>query len=79
MRASSCGPAPPLLEVANSQSQKVRGNLSPRDSILHQSVSRLPVGNHVFLGSWMFDMCQEGHSLRSALQRRHMAHLRQHS
>ena len=37
----------------DSQSQKARGcsNLGPRDSILHQTVSRLPVANHVFLGS----------------------------
>ena len=37
---------------------------------------RLPVANHVFLGSCIVDICQEGHSLRSAPQRRHMAHLR---
>ena len=40
------------------------------------NVSRPSVANHVFLGSWMVDICQEGHSLRSAPQRRHMAHLR---
>ena len=71
-----------LLEVerqmCDSQSQKARGNLSPRDCILHQKVSRLPVANQVFLGSWMVDICQEGHSLRSAPQRRHTAHLRLH-
>ena len=40
-------------------------------------LSRLLVANYVFLGSWMVDICQEGHSLRSAPQRRHTAHLRQ--
>ena len=39
-------------------------------------MSRLPVANQVFLGSWMVDICQEGLSLRSAPQRRHTAHLR---
>ena len=70
---------PPEAErqAGDSQSQKARGNLSPRDSILHQTVSRLPVANQVFLGSWMVDICQEGCSQRSAPQRRHMAHLRQ--
>ena len=42
-------------------------------------LSRLPVANQVFLGSWMVDICQEGCSQRSAPQRRHTAHLRWHS
>ena len=70
----------PLLEaerqVGNSRSWKARGNLGLRDGILHQTVSRLPVANQVFLGSWMVDIHQEGRSQRSAPQRRHMAHLR---
>ena len=72
---------PPEAErqAGDSQSQKARGNLSPRDSILHQTVSRLPVANQVFLGSWMVDIHQEGHSQRSAPQKRHTAHLRWHS
>ena len=45
--------------------------------ILHQTVSRVPVTNHVFLGSWMVDICQEHRSLRSATQRRHTVNLRQ--
>ena len=73
----------PLLEAerqaGDSKSQKARGNLSPRDGILHQTVSRLPVANHVFLGYWLADICQEGRSLTSAPQRRHMAHLRWYS
>ena len=77
---AGCGPAPCPLEAerqaCNSQSPKARGHLSPRDSILHQTVSRLPVANHIFLGSWMVDICQEGHSLRSASKRRHMAQLK---
>ena len=68
---------PPERQAGNSQSQKARGNLGPRDGILHQTVSRLPVANQVFLGSWMVDICQEGCSLRSAPQKRHMAQLRQ--
>ena len=39
-------------------------------------LSRLPVSNQVFLGSWMVNICQEGHRQRSALQRRHMEPLR---
>ena len=78
---ASCGPAPPHYpeaekQVGNSQSQKARGNLGPRDGILHQTVSRLPVANQVFLGSWMVDICQEGCSQRAASQRTHTAHLR---
>ena len=65
--------------MGDSQSWKARGNLSPRDSILHETVSRLQAANHVFLGSWTVDICQEGRSLRSAPQRRHVAHLRRRS
>ena len=64
------------MQASNSQSQKARGcySLSPRDGIFHQTVSRLPAANHVFLRSWMVDFHQVGRSLRSALQRRHTAH-----
>ena len=48
----------------------------PRDSIFHHTVRRLPTANQVFLRSWMVEIHQEGHSLRSGLQRRHTAHLR---
>ena len=44
--------------------------------IVHQTESRLPVSNHVFLESWTVDICQESCSLRSAPQRRHMIPLR---
>ena len=60
-------------QAGDSQSQKARGNLEPRNGILHQTVSRLPVANHVSLGSWMVDICQEGHSLRLDTQRRYTA------
>ena len=66
-------------QTGNSQSLKVRGNLCPRDGILYQTVSRLPLTNQVFLGSWTVDICQKGRSQSSAPQRRHMAHLRWHS
>ena len=38
-------------------------------------MSRLPVADQVFPGSWIVDIHQEGHNLRSAPQRRKMAHL----
>ena len=73
----------PLLDAERQagdiQSPKVRGDLGPRDSILHQTVSRLPVTSQVFLGSWRVDICQESHSQRSAPQRRHTAYLKWHS
>ena len=61
--------------MGDSQSWKARGKLSPRDGILYQTASRLPVANQVFLGSWTVDIHQEGHSQRSVPQRRHTAHL----
>ena len=62
--------------MGNIQSWKAKGNLGPREGILHQTVSRLPVANQVFLGSWKVDVCQEDCSQRSAPKRRHMAYLR---
>ena len=62
------GPFPPPEaegQAGNSQSWKTRGNLNPRDGILHQTVSGLPFANQVVLGSWLVDTCQEGRSLRS--------------
>ena len=69
---------PPEAErqAGDSRNRKARGNLGPRDGILYQTPSRLSVANQVFLGSWMVDICQEDHSQRSALQRRHMTDLR---
>ena len=78
--AAADRPSPRWSEQAgNSQSWKARGNLCHRDGILHQTVSRLPVANQVFLGSWTVDIRQEGRSQRSAPQRRHTAQLRQRS
>ena len=37
-------------QVCHSQSQKARGNLSPRDRIFHQSVSRFPVASGILDG-----------------------------
>ena len=82
-KLASSRPAHPQPEAGrqagNSQNQKARGKLGPRDGILYQTASRLPVANQVFVGSWMADIRQEGHSQRSAPQRRHTAHLRWHS
>ena len=61
--------------MGDSQSQKAKGNLGPRDGILHQTVSRLPVAKQVFLESWIVDICQEGQSLRSAPQRGDTRHI----
>ena len=47
-----------------------------QSGILYQTASRLPVAHQDFLGFWMADICREGHSQRSAPQKRHMAHLR---
>ena len=66
-------------QAGDSQNQKAKGNLGPRDGIPHQTVSRFLVANQVFLGPWTVDVSQEGHSQRSAPQRRHTAHLRQRS
>ena len=65
--------------MGNSQSWKARGKSGPRDGILYQTASRLPVANQVFLGSWMVDIHQEGCSQRSSPQKRRTAHLRRHS
>jgi len=69
------GSSPPQeaeRQAGDSQSWKARGNFSPRDGILHQTGNRLPFANHVFLGYWTVDICQEGCNLRSAPQRRHI-------
>ena len=51
--AVDCPLPPPEAErqADNSQRRKARGNLGTRDCILHQTASRLPVANQVFLGS----------------------------
>ena len=52
------------------------GQFRPQRGILYQTASRLPVANQDFLGFWMVDISWEGHSQRSAPQKRHTAHLR---
>jgi len=65
--STSSSPTPDAeRQAGDSQSWKARGNFGPRDGILHQTGSRLPVANQVFLGYWMVDICQEGCNLRSA-------------
>ena len=57
-----------------SQSQKGDDH-GPREA----SSTKLQAGfaaNQDFLGFWTVDICQEGHSQRSAPQKRHKAHLR---
>ena len=76
------GPSPPHRQRQRGRCATARarrqGAISPPETgILHQTVSRLPVASHIFMASWMVDICQEGYSLRSAPQRRHTAHLRQ--
>ena len=76
-----CIPAPPHCHRQRGRWQGARarwqGAISALETgILHQTVCRLPVANHTFLGSWMVDICQEGHGLRWAPRNRHMAHLR---
>ena len=48
----------------------------PPRGILYQAASRHPVANQNPLGFWMVDFCWEGHSQRSAPQKRHTAHWR---
>ena len=59
--------------VCISQRQKVSGccYISPRDDISHQALSRLPVSNHVSLGSCTVCIGQEGQSPCSAPFQRH--------
>ena len=77
------GPSPPHRQrqrgrpvTARARRQGAAALSAPESGIFHQTASRLPVANHVFLGSWMVDICQKGRSLRSAPQRRHIAHHR---
>ena len=69
---------PRQRQAGDSQSQKAGGggaggggrNLGPRDSMPRQTVSRLPVANQVFLGSYTVDICQECLSQRPVPQKR---------
>ena len=72
MRGELAGSGPAHLppeagrQAGDSQSQKAKGKLSPRDGILYQTASRLPVANQVFLGFWTVDIHHEGTSQGTA-------------
>ena len=71
---------PPFLEAerqeCGNQRQKARGHCSLGPKITSPTkLSRLPVTNHIFLGFWTDHIGQECHNLRSAFQKRHIAHL----
>ena len=80
---ASCRQAhPPAVgrEAGGRQPELVgEGKSQPQRCILNQTMSRLLVASQVFLGSWMVDIHQEGHSQRSAPQRRHTTHLSRRS
>ena len=69
-------PIPHQRQVGDSQNQKARGKLGPRDGIPYQTANRLPVSKQDILGFWMVDIRWEGHSQRSAPQKTDTAHLR---
>ena len=58
------------MQACYSQNLKARGccSLSPRDCIFYQTVSMFPIATPIFLASWIVDICQVCHSLRSAPQ-----------
>ena len=64
-----------LRHTTDRAERQVAATISAPETSFHQTVRRLPVANHIFLGSWMVHICQECHSLRSASQRRHTGHL----
>ena len=64
-----------LRHTTDRAERQVAATISAPETSFHQTVRRLPVANHIFLGSWMVHICQECHSLRSAPQRRHTIHL----
>ena len=57
-----------------SQSQK--GTNSAPETASSSKLQAGSIANQDFLGFWTVDIRQEGHSQRSAPQKRHMAHLR---
>ena len=74
---AGCGLAHAPPEAGRQQPELERGKLRPRDGIFHHIVSRLPVANQAFLGSWTDGIHWEHCSQISAPQKRHMAQLRQ--
>ena len=77
------GPSPTRGREAGGRQPELEGKgllqSQPQRQASSTKLSRFPVASHIFLGSWMVDIFQEGHSLRSAPQRRHRAHLRGHA
>ena len=68
-------PIPLWRQAGTGQPELERGKLGPREA----SSTKLQAGsiaNQDFLGFWTVDICWEGHSQRSAPQKRHLAHLR---
>ena len=78
-RASRLQTIPSPLETGRQAgaARAGQGQYWAQEGILYQTASRHPVANQDFLGFWMVDICQEGHSKRSAPKKRHTAHLRQ--
>ena len=77
-RASWLRTGPPLLETQARAARAGRGNRGPREA----SYIKLQAGffaNQDYLGFWIVDVCREGHSQRSAPQKRHRAQLRRHA
>ena len=51
------GPSPTeVRETGRQQAERERDKLRPRDSILYQTASRLPVANQDLLGFWMVNI-----------------------
>ena len=75
-RTSCCRLAHPPPQTGNGgQPESEGGNRGPREA----SDTKLQadfIANQDFLRFWMVSKCQEGHSQRSASQKRFMAHLR---
>ena len=75
-KASGCRPVHPPPETGRQRQPELEGgNQGPREG----SSTKLQAGfiaNQDFLGFWMVHICREGHSQKSAPQKRHMAHLR---
>ena len=73
---AGCGPAHPPLETGRQgQPEPEGGNCCPREA----SYTKLQadfIANQDFSGFLMVDIHREGHSQRSAPQKRHTAHLR---
>ena len=67
-------PSPARDKQAEGQPEKERGNCSPREAVTTKLQAGF-VANQDFLGFWTVNIHQEGHSQRSASQKRHTAHL----